>query len=130
MSTATPGTETAEIVIACRSALTIEFKIRRPSAVPSKAVLMIKRNLSDADNLALVAKSIYPAASSSGVIASPTGTSPVLRFLISELDSAALTVGDKLFTALKVWPTGGAPYSPPGGRRGVRVVAEGVFQTT
>lgn len=129
MSTTTPGTETAEIIIARRSALTVEFKLRRPSAVPSKAVLMIKRNLSDADNLALVAKSIFQAASASGVIVSPTGTSPVLRFLISEVDSANLPVGEKLYTALKVWPTGGAPYSPGGGRRGVRVVDEGVFQT-
>lgn len=128
MSVGTPGTTTEEIVLIRRSALTIEFKLRRPVAVPARAVLMIKNDLSDADSAAIVAKVIYHAANADGVIASPTGTEPILRFVVSEADTVNLTAGAKYYTALKVFPTGGAPYSPQGGRRGVRVLAEGVYE--
>lgn len=120
---------TAEIVLVRRSGLMIEFQLRRPASPPSMAVLMLKYNLTDPDSCALVAKSITPAASTSGVISDPTSTRPVLRFILTELDTANLPSSPKLYTALKVWPTGGAAYSPLGGRRGVRVVGEGIHQT-
>lgn len=120
---------TQEVVFTKASALTVEFKLRKPLSVPSKAVLMVKRDLSDDDAEAVIAKVIYQAANAHGVIADPTGN-PLLRFLVNELDTQALEVDGRYFTCLKVWPTGGAPYSPTAARKAVRVLSAGVFTTT
>ena len=46
-------------------------------------------------------------------------------------ERAALVVGTKLVSALKVWNMlGSSPSSPAKGRRGVRVEDPGVYQTS
>lgn len=129
----TAGSE--EIVLYPGSATTVEFLLS--DLVPGdirKAVLTMKYRLTDADSEALLTKTIYLAASSDGVISQDADCNdvsrPLMQFVLASEDTAPLAIGIKLFSALKLWPASGDdPYSPPKGRRGVRVEDPGVLTT-
>ena len=128
--------EIQELVLYPSSGKTVEFVLTDYSYTQvQKAVLMIKRNLNDADSASVIAKAIYTYGNEHGIVVpdpdwDTNGTQGAcLRFTFTELETAGLTDGDKLFTALKVWPNDGSPFSPKQGRRGVRIESPGVYQT-
>ena len=125
-----------EIILYPNSALMVEFLLgdRDPGDI-TKAILMLKYRLTDTDAQALVTKTIYLAANQHGVIATAQDCNdderPLCQFTIAPEETENLSIGIKLFSALKLWTADGSgPYSPAKGRRGVRVEEPGVITTS
>jgi hypothetical protein len=88
---------------------------------------MVKANLSDPDNEALISKTIYPGVTSSGQI-TDTGTNGTasLVFIIDNDDADALVIGTLYMSAVKVLLDSGLAYQPPYTRRPTRVTSAGI----
>ena len=115
-----------EIVFTQGSALIVEFKLTNFVEVPTEAKIVIKNDLSDADADAILELTITQAANEEAGVIDVSGTKPVLRFLFIEEHTQLLTVGARLFSAVKMTGESGNPWSPVDARRAVRVLSQGV----
>jgi len=93
----------------------------------TQAWFVVKPDLADPDDQALISKTIFPGVTSSGQITDvgASGTASLI-FVLDDDDANALSIGTLYMSAVKVLLDSGLAYQPPYTRRPTRVVSSGI----